>query len=277
MKRVPYIASMLPMLAAALAVCETAHAALLYSINTQTNELVTIDSTSGVVTPVGPIGHNVHDVDLAFQNDILFALNNDFGTRTELLAIDPATGSAFAAIPVRIGSTLITDAAEGLTSINGRLYASFDSTDTQTSPLTSNALALLDPVNGFLTQPFNYAIFDPKADLEGLAYRASDGQLFASRTTGSSGSLHEVDIDLPAYRTIGALPATNDLEFVADKLFALSEDGTVVYQVNANTGAIQSDTPLSAAGQPLSGLAIPEPSALGLLLVLGLALWRIRV
>jgi outer membrane protein assembly factor BamB len=259
---------------AVLAQSGAAHAAPLYSVNVETDELVAVDIWSGTVSTVGSIGHNIVEADLAYHDGLIYVLNNDFGTMTELLALNPDTGAALFAVPVRCDGQIITN-AEGLTSAAGQLLASFDSLDAAGSPLFSNALGDLLPANGFLTNVFDYSVFDPDADMDGLTARESDGQIFSLDVAAPAGTyLYEVGREPPSYTLVGSIPVVDDLEFRGDRLFGMAY-GAFLYELDPSSGAVLDTIPLELDNQ-LRGLSVPEPATLGLLAFGGLVLWHRR-
>lgn len=245
-----------------------ARATLFYSVNVITDTLVTIDSDTGIVTPVGPTGHNMIEVDLAFHQGLLFGLNNDFGKRVELFALDPATGAAVAVVPLRLGAVHLLN-AEGLTSTGPDLLVSFDTPDTQGSTLASNALGVVSPTTGLVSQYFDYSTLNPLADMDALGTRRTDGQVFSIDRSGrADGYLYAVDRQVPAYRMIGNAPRTDDLEFVGTRLFALTSNYGLFELSPANGDVLSRIPAIPSLG--LSGLALPEPGGLLLLAAAGL-------
>jgi len=75
-------------LLAHLHVAHLATAELFYSTDTVANSLVRIDSETGVVTTVGPLGFDATAVDLANIGTRLFAINDDLAGRVDLHEIN---------------------------------------------------------------------------------------------------------------------------------------------------------------------------------------------
>ena len=56
-------------MAIAVLVAPGAHAVTLYSMDVVNNRLMLVDSVTGAVTDVGPLGDNAFDIDLAVTSD----------------------------------------------------------------------------------------------------------------------------------------------------------------------------------------------------------------
>ena len=70
-----------------------------FSVDADTDQLVTIDPVTGVVTNIGPIGHDMNDTDLTFLNGKLYAVtpnspNASTATQWDLVELNPFTGLA---------------------------------------------------------------------------------------------------------------------------------------------------------------------------------------
>ncbi len=247
-----------------------APAAVLYSVNVDTDELVLVNTDTGAVQVVGPTGHDMRDVDLAYFNGLIVGINNNFGSPAHLFVLDPQTGAAFAYVPIRLVSNTIITNAKGLAAHAGRLVASFDTPDTQGDPLKCNGLGELG-LSGFVTNIFDYSVLNTAADMEGLGTRA-DGQLFSvDNLTPGAARLFRVGRNPPSYSSFADVPAMDDIEFTSDRLFGL-QNGRGLYELNPLTGALIKPEPVYPNVR-LSGLAIPEPAA-ALLLLVGVAARR---
>ena len=121
----------------------------LYTIDAQADELVRLDRLTGTTTVVGPIGHPVYNVDMAYQDGVLYALTSDgpnlFGTPGwTLLGLDVRTGAAVSAVTVHTaaGQPPLT-IVDGIAASGGKLIVLYDTAD-----LTPMSLGQLDPPPG---------------------------------------------------------------------------------------------------------------------------------
>ncbi|GEM_PF-6544843 len=241
----------------------TASAEFLYSIDLENQQLVKLDVDTGLVSPVGPVGHWMIEVDLVYEGGVLYATNNDFGRRVEIVPINPQTGAALAVAAIRLtDQTLITN-GEGLASVNGQLYLSFDPPAAGGDPRASKALGKLS--GPYITEYFDYSLLAPEADMDALAFRAADQQLLSiDILPAGGGKVYEVDrLPVPAYRYVGDSQGITDLAFLGGRLFGLS-DRLTLYELDPWTGAVLAAKPVMPAAT-LCGLAAPEPSSLILL------------
>jgi len=103
-----------------------AAAALLYSIDRDTNQLVVIRSGSGEVTPLGALDFSPLDTDLTRVGESLYVLDSELGVGVDLVELDRHTGATLSSVPVTSGGVAIKS-AEGLTQVGGQLVIGFDS------------------------------------------------------------------------------------------------------------------------------------------------------
>lgn len=267
------LTNVLGCLSIAVSLVSTAGAEVFYSVDTQSDELVRVDTQNGNIETVGAIGQDMVEVDLTYFNGVLYALNNQFGSPAEIVPINPETGVGSGPIRLHHQGEFVTN-AEGLTRSGNNLYVSFDSIDTQGDPLASNALGRVTPTTGFIFDAFDYAALAPDADMEALGLRETDGQVFGVDNDGNDAELFEIDIDPPAFNTIGNVPIFQDMVFLGDRLFAHAE-GVGLFELDSYTGELVSPHPLVPTGS-LSGIAVvPEPAGV-LLLAAGPLLLRRR-
>lgn len=72
-------------LAIGLFTTTAAQAILLFSIDTENDRLMQLDSATGAVTDIGPLGDDAFDIDLALTEDgRLWGLNTNGGVRVDL-------------------------------------------------------------------------------------------------------------------------------------------------------------------------------------------------
>jgi len=191
-----------------------APAAVLYGVNVDTDELVLVNTDTGAVQVVGPTGHDMHDVDLAYLNGLICGINNNFGSPAYLFVLDSQTGAAFAYVPIPLVSNTIITNAKGLAARAGRPVASFDTPNTPGDPLKCNGLGELG-LNGFVTDSFDYSTLNIAADMKGVGTRA-DGQLFSvDNLTPGAARLFRVGRNPRSYASFTDVPAMDDIELRA--------------------------------------------------------------
>ncbi len=234
-----------------------------YSVDTSSDTLVTIDSTTGTVTTVGAIGHEMQDVDLVYDNGTLYAITS--GTQTfELLTLDPATGAMLSVVPLRFNQTL--KAVKGITAVDGQLYVIF----AHAAGYCGNAcgaahvLGRLDPTNGQITELVNYRNLDGgfRHDFDALA-TDSQGRLLAHRfAEGVAIQTYVLGFDPPSLQHIGeAYPpgvSVNDAVFVGDQHYLLSPKAKGFYRydpVQVGYATVAQVVTIGPEATVLSGMA----------------------
>jgi hypothetical protein len=237
----------------------------LYSIDRVSNDLVQIDSANGQVTVVGNLGLDAVDVDLATLNGHLYAVNTLFTSqRADLLEIDPLTGAATLLGSLSRGADTVTH-AEGLTSANGKLYASF--TVLANSPLSTQLGELA--LTGAISNDVNIGV-----DLDGLGADSS-GQIYnLDSFPGGNNDLYKLQPTalVGSYSSIGGVGNVGDIAFAGGSLFGISfNSSTPLHEINSANGALVSAIGLSRSGEyvglaTLDGGQVPEP---GTFLLLG--------
>lgn len=165
-----------------------ASAVVLYSIDVGADELVVLDSTTGTVVPVGPVGYNFVGAGLAMLGGTLYATNlpQCVNAVVDLVAINPDTGAKISQVRVKSGaSDLVTSAADGLTSDGATLLLSY-----RTAGLCGAAHNLADlATTGALSNVTTFP--SATADMDGLAVSPS-GQIYGY--DGVSGSPTRADL-----------------------------------------------------------------------------------
>jgi Domain of unknown function (DUF4394)/PEP-CTERM motif len=233
-------------------------AASLYSVDTKTDQLVTINSNTGNVQIIGNLGFRTSnlDLDLAFLGDTLYGVAGSHLGSWALYQLNTTTGAASLVANLPTSVRL----AEGLTSQNGNLIVAFNTTGT----VWSDTLAELS-LTGALT---NTAAFPTTsiypADADGL-------------TTSPTNQLYALDYQ-PDRRNSFFTPGStapfggyvssnglNDLAFVGNELFGISNYNPVLARVNSAEGGVLQELTLDRPGTYLglaSSTAVPEPSTI---------------
>jgi hypothetical protein len=237
---------------------------VIYSVNVQTDELVTIETSTGVVTTVGPIGYNMQGTDLASLNGLIYGttqktpgFNLDGMT---LVAIDPVTGAKVSSADMLLGASEVF--SEGLTAANGQLIATFDYLST-----VSPRSGVVDPVTGAISDE---QLHGPDLDELGTTL---DGRIIAVDGINFSGNTRQM-----AFYELGRNPTSttflgdflmqgslDDIVFTPFGAFSLDHTAGNLYQIDISGPSIVATIPIGAIGLQLDGLAyIPEPSGLAL-------------
>ncbi|MDX2036951.1 MAG: PEP-CTERM sorting domain-containing protein [Isosphaeraceae bacterium] len=228
----------------------------LYSINSATNELVTIDVDNGAVAVVGSLGREVRDIDLAMLDGRLYGLSTDFAARrAELLEIDAFDGSSTLLGNLAVGSTRATH-AESLGSTGGRLYAGFTLSPSDTTSGRLGAVSLTGAITGDVAVG---------TDLDGLAADAL-GRLHGIDSV-PPGTVH-LDALQPTQRVASYINAglANDLVFSQGFIYMIFHQTSRLSVVDAATRQLVRSVDLSVAGEyfGLEVVAVPEPTTLAL-------------
>lgn len=211
----------------------------LYSVDVITDNMVRVNRETGEVTPLGYLGRDFYDTDLAYANGYIYLLNGWPSGYVELRKVRASDFQVVSAVTVSLnGQTPVS--AEGLTSLGGNLLLSF----AYNRPFSwSNAVGVVAE-SGDVTLLYDYTQFDPNADCDGL-------------TTFPGGGLCWVDVEPdyrlinaglppnPSYTVLGTHPhrTINDLAFLGNgdlwgvdseqrELVQLGPDGAVLRSVS---------------------------------------------
>jgi hypothetical protein len=248
-----------------LAFTPSVRAGILYSVNVQTDQLVKIETTTGSVSVVGPIGHQMQGTDLASLDGLIYAttqktpgFNLDGMT---LVAIDPSSGAKVSSADMRLGTNEVF--AEGLTAANGQLVVSFDHLS-----LTSVRTGVVDPTTGAISDPqFHGPDLDELGtDLTGQIV-AIDGENYSGNTRQMA--FYHVDRNPAGGAFIGDFllqGSLNDIVFTPFGVFSFNAFDQNLYRLDL-TGwpSIVETIPLGPIALQLSGMAyVPEPSTYAL-------------
>jgi hypothetical protein len=148
----------------------------LFTVDVEADRLVRMDDTTGVVTPVGPLGVDMGNVELAWSGGVLYMLSSgNGGFPVRLYEIDTATGAATALPEFAIPGNII-EVAEGLAADADGLIGVFD-TEPGNS-VRSGTFGRIDPSTGVVTPMGTVpsdALLDG-GDLDGFTYDATGGR-----------------------------------------------------------------------------------------------------
>lgn len=260
----------------------SASASTLYSMNYDTDELVTVDSVTGEIQVVGPLGYDVPDygafaqprVSMTYHNSMLYAMvqhppsGSLWPYTQELLTIDPATGAMTSAVDIvmpdpryQLGFFI-----EGLASFEDELVISCS---TSTANNITNHIAPLS-VTGEVGTPVGVG-----GDNDALA--VVSGELWGLQDNYAY-LLNYPEIGSSKIGKYGFYFGPEHAAYDGNELILLKPTSGLFFRVDPDTLA---EIGRHATGQPLAGLAyIPEPSSLILLATAALGLlacgWRKR-
>ena len=241
-----------------------AEADIVLSVDTATNELVRIDSTSGNVSVVGSLGFIAGDIDLATLGNRLFATNSDTGVRVDLHEISPFTGASLSSVQVQGGVVV----AEGLAGVGNQLKLGFSSDGSVFSDSLGN-LALNGVISSASAGPF---------DFDGLGVDESGTLYGIDREPGVTTTIFTVTESPLSTNVIQSISPTllvNDLLVSGNSALIIDSDSKL-HSVDLATGVLTT-TNLNRVGNYRGlAVAVPEPNAFLCLVIagLGLALWR---
>lgn len=257
-------------LAGSFTVAPVASAGTLYGLTFFDNQLITIDSNTGVGSLVGSLGESVNGYGLAFRgNELLtFDPNQDV-----FRAINPSTGSLGASHAIGVGNLVgegdLAFRSDGIGFLSSALTPDF-------SP--ANDLFRIDIAAGTSER-----IGTTDLVIDGMVF--SNDVLYAIGQSGAP-SLYTVDQDTAAFTLVGSLGIEMGSPFSAlavdsmNNLFAAVDDR--LYQIDSMTGmaTVVDPTVMDVGFNSISGLAfaperggeaVPDSSASALLVAVGLA------
>ncbi|HUT13651.1 MAG TPA: hypothetical protein VMY42_24400 [Thermoguttaceae bacterium] len=230
----------------------------LFSIDYDTDELVAIDSATGQVRVVGPLGIDIFkDARLAYYDGLLYGLNSVLQEKVELFRIDPSTGAASTPVPVTNDGQGITN-AEGLAGLADELVIGFDLHGNETH---SDSLGRLNPVDGTISSILSYSA--PK-DFDALiADETGVGELLSVDSIPLvPARLFRVSRSPQQYTAIGAPFSPhlcNDLAFLKSRLYVLEQETPALIELDPMTGDVLQTIPITRGGAYKGLAAIAEP------------------
>ena len=261
--------------------------AVLYSLDADTDRLVTIDTSTLTITDIGPVGVEFSGTDgLAFTDADNLYVTLFLSGKRDLYRLDPETG---AAALVREDYAPVT---EGMASrpTDGALFISYNPTSG-----SSSELGIVNPADGAITPIGTVGI-----DTDALAFRHTDGGLFGADVTvsGTPSESHFYEINQATggvIEDLGTFSTTFNLNGMS-----FGSDGSLYGVMNEFTGVVGThlariplgDAPVDLgllSSSPLTDLAarpeqvptpVPAPSQWGLIAMAGLTAailaWRLR-
>lgn len=134
-----------------------ARAETLFTVNKTTDELATIDSSSGQISTIGAIGYNMRNTRMASIGKRLFALTCDADdpfaapTTWTLVELNPATGAKISQKVVTFNGNPGPRLIEGFGAHNGKLYIGMSTTG-----LVSGELGEINPNTGYVSNVVEY-------------------------------------------------------------------------------------------------------------------------
>jgi hypothetical protein len=247
-------------------------ASIFLSTNRDTDELVLINSVSGDVTAVGPLGFDAVDVDLAMLGTRLFALNTNFQVRVDLHEINPATGAAISSAQVHTVSGVVTTNvlnAEGLSQVNGQLKIGFR-VEPAPFPTRSNGLGDL-ALDGLITnvQTNASSFTNPGLDFDSLGTNDAGTQLYGTDGAPSDRpndtdfyTASESPLSVSVFFTNGTSNRNlDDVVIHGNTLFAIGNDELHFLDLTTNAFSSLSLDPGQYDGLALASAGIPEMSS----------------
>lgn len=231
-------------------------AATLFSVDVQGDQLVKVNSVTGTVSVVGPLGIDVSGVDLATIGNAVYMLgiNNDVETSPKLYQLDLVTGSAIFLADVNtpnVGGSSPSLYGEALTFLDGNLVVSFKGVDS-TNPYTSNALANLD-LDGSISAISQYS---SGIDFDWLTVDKTNNQLIGGDAVIGNAAINALG-PLNTITPVNQIADLLELEYTTSGLFGLTHYNTTksilsFFDVNSSPFNI-----VYESGYQLDGLAPP--------------------
>lgn len=239
----------------------------LFTVDVSSDRLLKLDSVTGTATDVGPVGHDMVNVDLAQIDGTLYALNVD-GTTFEIMTLNTTTGAAS-----NINSLSVSPAvqvAKGITAVGSQLYVNYNN-----SNLSTNRVGELDPATGIITNAINYAsgsLGGFNHDFESLA-TDFNGNMIGTDSRDSAFVSFKLGISPPSIAQVGAAypPAPRgvvDSTFIGQDYYILNTPSQVLNRLEPEqTGynTIVGNVNLGAASTNYRGLAyIPRTATVSI-------------
>jgi len=228
---------------------------VLYSVDIDSENLVTVETATGSVQIVGNTGADMHGISLTCAEGVLYGNNTFVDSHADLVQFDRSDGSILWSNRITVGGASVT-LSEALASRGGALIAAFRS---GSEPTKSNALGELS-LSGELTQVVDYSTFDPTADVDALVARSDGHLLWLDATPGVNDyRFFDVTYDPPdaSYDHLGThqpYRAISGLAFTESEFWALDSINRQLLRLDPATGGILEIVPYQSTSQ-LRGLA----------------------
>lgn len=237
----------------------------MYSVDTDVDSLVLIDTSDGAVYPQAYLGADMFDTDLAVLGGTVYVLNlyplpAPSAFAVDLIAVSRQSHEVLSSVPVTLDGVPVSY-AEALAVHDGKLIAAFN-TNPGCATSCSNALGELS-AGGVLSNVVGYEGIDALADADGLA-AWPDGHLlwWDADPTLNRGRL--IDTTFPA-ATYGVIctqtpyRATNDIAFDDEGALWGVDNGTMsLVRIDLTTCAVVGTNPYGSS-HALRGLAPASP------------------
>ncbi len=239
------------------------------SVNFAADELVSVDASTGVVTPIGPLGVDVAiGLTMARFGGELYLMDAGFGPLPpSLYTIDESTGAATLAATLSLPGSAI-DFAEALAADGAGLLAVID--DEPGNSSRSKQVTRVNPVTGVLTPLGRIAAGIPgdDGDLDAVEFDPATGELIGAdgAPQESRNYYRRVDPSTGAVTEVGDF-TSGDLDGLVNGLYL---EGTRLFAVTSGVGpslgsiaeveytgtatSLTSVTPLVAPGGSFNGL-----------------------
>jgi hypothetical protein len=237
----------------------------LVTIDRQNDNLLSINPSTGELSVIGPIGHDMISPHLTFMNGRLFALNMNTINHTEIVELDLLTGAAISAFDVRLNSQVVSF-AEGLANDGDELLIGFR---TGASLQHSNAMGRL-ALDGTVSGVVNLASLNSLADIDGFKVNPATGTLISTDTRANDNtiSFYNVD-DVPAdydllsqFTRDSAMQSINDLDFLNGYMVGLDDVTRRLHWIDPINGQLLHSVNLTGSSELRGLAAVPTPGTL---------------
>lgn len=198
---------------------------ILYASDTNTDQLLTLDTTTGAKTIKGNLGFgNVEGLAYDVNTDTLHGIDTDpLGKNPRLITIHTTSGAGTA-----VGAVLHEDMSGAL---------AYDSTRAKLYGANKLGLLRLDTTNGRGTGVGQLGV----ETVTDVAYHPSSGVVYAVASDGDDGKLLTVDLATGSATPVGGLGiacCVDGLTFIGNTLYAVDTSSRALVTVDTTTGAV---------------------------------------
>lgn len=252
---------MLRAIAVTLMAAVSASAQVFLSFDRDTDELVSVDFSTGAIQVIGSPGVDLENTEIEVIGGLLYVTNSLHQDHCDLLIVDPANGQLLSSERMQWNSQDVH--SEGFTvDENGVLYVGFADNPNQSY---SKHLGILDR-DGTITQVADYSAVDPTVDLDALGYTTTLGLFSANgRPSTDNTELYFMETNPPGLDLRGIVQdathgvRSNDLVFLGERLYGVDHLAFRLYEIDPSNAAILRQVPF-ASPRSLHGLALkPAP------------------